>query len=122
MSVFAFGYSTSDILEEDTKVTDGIISSKTELQENIVTHLISSSTQHGNSGESLSNKQGNIVSITNAEVKDTQNIGHIIKPSYLPNLIDIVPITTTLNANNLTSELPFTEKIKRLTPVFIKIY
>lgn len=123
-SVFALGYPMSDILGEEIKVTDGIISSKTGYQGDIVTYQISAPIQHGNSGGPLFDKQGNIVGITNAGVEDAQNVGYAIKTSYLKNLIDVAPIFITLPANNSISGLPFTEKIKRLTPyvVLIKIY
>lgn len=123
-NVFALGYPMSNILGEEIKVTDGIISSKTGYQGDIVTYQISAPIQSGNSGGPLFDKQGNIVGITNAGVPDAQNVGYAIKTSYLKNLIDVAPTSITLPANNSISGLPFTEKIKRLTPyvVLIKIY
>ena len=123
-SVFALGYPMSDILGEEIKVTDGIISSKTGYQGDIVTYQISAPIQPGNSGGPLFDKQGNIVGITNAGVPDAQNVGYAIKASYLKNLIDVAPTTISLPAHNSISGLSFTEKIKRLTPyvVLIKVY
>ena len=123
-SVFALGYPMSNILGEEIKVTDGIISSKTGYQGDIVTYQISAPIQPGNSGGPLFDKQGNIVGITNAGVPDAQNVGYAIKASYLKNLIDVAPTTISLPAHNSISGLSFTEKIKRLTPyvVLIKVY
>lgn len=123
-SVFALGYPMSNLLGEEIKVTDGIISSKTGFQGDIVTYQISAPIQPGNSGGPLFDKQGNLVGITNAGVPDAQNVGYAIKSSYLRNLADAAPIAITLPATNSISELSFTEKIKRLTPyvVLIKIY
>lgn len=123
-NVFALGYPMSNILGEEIKVTDGIISSRTGYQGDIVTYQISAPIQFGNSGGPLFDKQGNIVGITNAGVPNAQNVGYAIKTSYLKNLIDVAPTTITLPANNSIAGLPFTEKIKRLTPyvVLIKIY
>lgn len=123
-SVFALGYPMSNILGEEIKVTDGIISSKTGYQGDIVTYQISAPIQPGNSGGPLFDKQGNLVGITNAGVPDAQNVGYAIKASYLRNLVDAAPTTITLPATNSISGLSFTEKIKRLTPyvVLIKIY
>ena len=122
--VFTLGYPMSNILGEEIKVTDGIISSKTGYKGDIVTYQISAPIQHGNSGGPLFDKQGNIVGITNAGVEDAQNVGYAIKTSYLKNLIDVAPTSITLPTNNSISGLSFTEKIKRLTPyvVLIKIY
>lgn len=123
-SVFTLGYPMSKVLGEEIKATDGIISSKTGYQGDIVTYQISAPIQPGNSGGPLFDKQGNIVGITNAGIPDAQNVGYAIKTSYLKNLIDVAPTTITLPANNSISGLSFTEKIKRLTPyvVLIKIY
>lgn len=123
-SVFALGYPMLNILGEEIKVTDGIISSKTGYQGDIVTYQISAPIQPGNSGGPLFDKQGNLVGITNAGVPDAQNVGYAIKTSYLKNLIDVAPTPIALPANNSISGLSFTEKIKRLTPyvVLIKVY
>ena len=123
-SVFALGYPMSDILGEEIKLTDGLISSKTGYQGDIVTYQISAPIQPGNSGGPLFDQNGNIVGITNAGVPDAQNVGYAIKASYLKNLVDVAPETITLPTQNTISGLSFTEKIKRLTPyvVLIKVY
>ena len=55
--MFALGYPMSDILgEENKKVTDGIISSKTGYQGDVVTYQISVPIQPGNSGGPLFDK------------------------------------------------------------------
>lgn len=120
-SVFALGYPMSNVLGEEIKVTDGIISSKTGYQGDIVTYQISAPIQPGNSGGPLFDKQGNLIGITNAGVPDAQNVGYAIKTSYLRNLIDVAPNAITLPSNNTISGLTFTEKIKRLTPYVVLI-
>ena len=57
--MFALGYPMSDILGEEIKVTDGIISSKTGYQGDVVTYQISVPIQPGNSGGPLFDKNGN---------------------------------------------------------------
>ena len=122
--VFALGYPMSNILGEEIKVTDGIISPKTGYKGDVVTYQISAPIQAGNSGGPLFDKLGNIVGITNAGIPDAQNVGYAIKTSYLKNLLDSAPMPIVLPVNNTISGLQFTEKIKRLTPfvVLIKIY
>lgn len=122
--VFALGYPMSNILGEEIKVTDGIISSKTGYKGDVVTYQISAPIQAGNSGGPLFDKLGNIVGITNAGIPDAQNVGYAIKTSYLKNLLDSAPMPIVLPVNNTISGLQFTEKIRRLTPfvVLIKIY
>lgn len=99
-SVFALGYPMSDILGEEIKVTDGIISSKTGYQGDVVTYQISVPIQPGNSGGPLFDKNGNLVGITNAGVPDAQNVGYAIKVSYLKNFIDSAPTPIILPSVN----------------------
>ena len=120
-SVFALGYPMSSTLGEELKVTDGIISSKTGYQGDIVTYQISAPIQPGNSGGPLFDKQGYLVGITNAGVPDAQNVGYAIKASYLRNLVDVSPVPFALPSNNTISGLSFTEKIKKISPYVVLI-
>ena len=90
----------SDILGEEIKVTDGIISSKTGYQGDVVTYQISVPIQPGNSGGPLFDKNGNLVGITNEGVPDAQNVGYAIKVSYLKNLLDSAPTPIILPSVN----------------------
>lgn len=123
-NIFTLGYPMSGILGEEIKLTDGLISSKTGYQGDITTYQISAPIQPGNSGGPLFNKKGELIGITNAGIPDAQNVGYAIKTSYLENLINVAPEPVKLPTTNLISNLPFTEKIKKLTPyvVLIKVY
>lgn len=120
-SVFAMGYPMSNYLGEEVKITDGLISSKTGYQGDIVTYQISVPIQHGNSGGPLFDKQGNLVGITNAGIPEADNVGYAIKTSYLKNLIDVSPIPINIPSNNKILNLPFTEKIKVLSDYIVHI-
>ena len=122
--VFALGYPMSNILGEEIKLTDGLISSKTGYQGDITTYQISAPIQPGNSGGPLFNKRGDLIGITNAGVPDAQNVGYAIKAAYLQNLVAVAPESISIPTYNAIYGLPFTEKIKQLTPfvVLIKIY
>lgn len=122
-SVFAMGYPMSNQLGEEVKVTDGIISSKTGYQGDVVTYQISAPIQPGNSGGPLFDKQGNLVGITNAGVPEANNVGYAIKTFYLKSLVDALPFSVYLPSNNTISNLSFVEKIKKLSDyvVFIKV-
>jgi S1-C subfamily serine protease len=122
-NVFSMGYPMSSVLGEEVKITDGLISSKTGYQGDIVTYQISVPIQPGNSGGPLFDKQGNLVGITNAGIPSADNVGYAIKTSYLKNLIDVAPEKISLPVNNTISTLPFTEKVKTLSKfvVFIKV-
>lgn len=120
-AVFALGYPMSDLLGEELKVTDGIISSKSGYQGDITTYQISAPIQPGNSGGPLFSKDGYMIGITNAGVPDAQNVGYAIKASYLRNLIETAPIKISTPTNNLISGLSLPEKIKRISPYVVLI-
>lgn len=123
-SVFTMGYPMTDILGEELKVTDGIISSKSGYDGDIVTYQISAPIQPGNSGGALFDKKGNLVGITNAGVPGAENVGYAIKSSYLLNLIDSAPINIRVQTGRDTAEQELSNLVKTLTPyvAYIKVY
>lgn len=123
-SIFTMGYPLSQYLGEEIKVTDGIISSKTGYQGDVVAYQISAAIQPGNSGGGLFDKEGNLIGITNAGIKDGENIGYAIKSSYLLNLIDSSPIPIDIRQTvyNGKSDLASLVKAFKSYVVMIKIY
>lgn len=125
-SVFAMGFPFTTFLGDEVKITDGIISSKSGYEGDIVTYQISVPIQPGNSGGPLFDRNGNLVGITNAGIDKSiaENVGYAIKTPYVLNIIDSAPINISLpKGNNLKgTELP--ELIKALKPyvVYVKIY
>ena len=123
-SVFTMGFPLSSILGEEMKVTDGIISSKSGYNGNIVTYQITAPIQPGNSGGALFDKKGNLVGITNAGVPGAENVSYAIKSSYLLNLIDSAPINIDIQIGQDTTEQELSKLVKKLSPfiVYIKVY
>lgn len=123
-SVFTMGYPMTDVLGNEVKVTDGLISSKTGYEGDIVTYQISAPIQPGNSGGALFDKKGHLVGITNAGISSGDNIGYAIKSSYLINLIDSAPINISLpKGGNLTGkDLPAIIKLYSPYIAIIKVY
>jgi S1-C subfamily serine protease len=120
-SVFALGYPMSNTLGEELKVTDGIISSKTGYQGDIVTYQISAPIQPGNSGGPMFDKEGNLVGITSAGIPGAENVGYSIKSSYLYQLMDAAPITIEDIADKSPKQNTFTELIKEFAPYVVMI-
>ncbi|MDE6865016.1 MAG: trypsin-like peptidase domain-containing protein [Alistipes sp.] len=106
---------------QEVKVTDGLISSKTGYENDIVTYQISAPIQPGSSGGPLFNKNGNLIGLTNAGIPDAQNVGYAIKASYLKILVDMAPVPIKMPANNTISHLPLTQQIKKLSPYVVLI-
>ena len=123
-SVFTMGFPLSNFLGEEMKVTDGIISSKSGYNGDIVTYQITAPIQPGNSGGALFDKKGNLVGITNAGVPGAENVSYAIKSSYLLNLIDSAPINIDVQIGQDTKEQELSILVKKLSPfvAYIKVY
>lgn len=123
-SIFTMGYPMANYMGEEVKITDGIISSKTGYDGDIVTYQISAPIQPGSSGGPLFDRSGNLIGITNAGIMAAQNVGYAIKSSYLYNLIESAPVNIDLPSNDKLAGKDLTEQIKILAKyvVFIKVY
>lgn len=123
-SVFAMGYPLADYMGDEVKITDGIISSRTGFEGDIVTYQISAPIQPGSSGGPLFDKLGNLIGITNAGIASAQNVGYAIKASYLCNLIESAPINVAIPENNTLESKELTEQIKELSKyvVYIRVF
>lgn len=125
-SVFAMGFPLTNFLGEEVKITDGIISSKSGFEGDIVTYQISVPIQPGNSGGPLFDKNGNLVGITNAGIDKSvaENVGYAIKTPYVFNIIDSSPINISIPQGKTLPKEDFPELIKSLKPyvVYLKIY
>lgn len=122
---FAMGFPMTDVLGEEMKVTDGIISSKTGFQGDVTCYQINASITHGNSGGPLFDMKGNLIGITCGGVKAevAQNANYAIKSSYIKNLIESSPTPIVTPGKSLSGTFDFTKQIKTYKPyvVFIKV-
>lgn len=125
-SVFAMGFPLTTFLGDEVKITDGIISSKSGYEGDIVTYQISVPIQPGNSGGPLFDKNGNLVGITNAGIDKSvaENVGYAIKTPYVINIIESAPINIRIPQGKPLPKDNFPELIKSLKPyvVYLKIY
>lgn len=123
-SIFTMGYPMATYMGEEVKITDGIINSKTGYDGDIVTYQISAPIQPGSSGGPLFDKAGYLIGITNAGIREAQNVGYAIKGSYLCNLIESAPVTIAIPETNTIENMELTEQVKQLSKyvVFIKVY
>jgi S1-C subfamily serine protease len=123
-SIFTMGYPMATYMGEEVKITDGIINSKTGYDGDIVTYQISAPIQPGSSGGPLFDKAGYLIGITNAGIREAQNVGYAIKGSYLCNLIESAPVTINIPETNTIENMELTEQVKQLSKyvVFIKVY
>ena len=128
--VFTIGYPLNDVMGINYKVTDGIISSKSGIADDVRYYQISVPLQPGNSGGPLFNKEGNVIGITssrlNGQAVGTQieNVNYAIKSSYLLNLYTMLPNSVKLSSTSQVSTKEFQEQIKILKNyvLLIKIF
>ncbi len=104
--VFTIGYPASSILGENQKITDGIISSVTGIEDDPTMFQITVPIQPGNSGGPLFNDRGEVIGITTASLSLNaihslgavpQNINYAIKSSFVNNLLTTIPKTLLSN-------------------------
>jgi S1-C subfamily serine protease len=101
-SAFTIGFPLNNILGKNIKVTNGIVSSKSGLQDDIRFYQITVPIQPGNSGGPLFNEEGNIIGITtsglNGEMIGTniENVNYAIKSNYLLLLAEMAGIKDQL--------------------------
>lgn len=118
--VFTIGYPLNDIMGRNYKVTDGIISSKSGIADDLRYYQISVPIQPGNSGGPLFNKDGNVIGITSAKLNSQavgtqiENVNYAIKSSYLLNLYNMLPNSTKLSSSSILASKELEEQIKVL--------
>ena len=115
--VFVLGYPLTQIMGNEIKITNGIVSSKSGFDGNVNNYQISAPVQPGNSGGPMFDKKGNIIGIIVAGLKNdvAQNANYAIKTSCLKNLIESVSDSSILPlGNHSLDNLQLSEQIKRI--------
>jgi len=128
--VFTIGYPLNDVMGTNYKVTDGIISSKTGIADDVRYYQISVPIQPGNSGGPLFNKDGNVVGLTTARLNgqaigtSVQNVNYAIKSSYLLTLYGMLPNSVKLlpSSQLINKELQDQVKVLKNYVCLIRIY
>ncbi len=121
--VYAMGYPMANVMGQEIKVTDGVISSKTGFMEDVTRYQISVPIQPGNSGCPLFDKNGNVVGVCVSGLTNesgTQNVNYAIKTNILKNLLESASVDITANGSTITDK-PMTEQIKVISPYVVMI-
>lgn len=113
-NIFVLGYPLTSTMGEEIKLTTGVISSRSGFQGDIASYQISAPVQPGNSGGPLFDSKGNLIGVVSAKHTQAENAGYAVKVSYLKILIENAVGHITLPSNNQISNLPLTEKIKKV--------
>lgn len=110
--VFVLGYPLTSTMGTETKLTTGVISSKSGYQGDVTLYQISAPVQPGNSGGPLFDSKGNVIGIVSAKHSGAENVGYAVKTSCLRNLIESTISTNVLPTNNTLTGMPLTSKVK----------
>lgn len=114
--VFALGYPLTEIMGDEIKLTNGIVSSKTGIQGDVTMYQVSTPIQPGNSGGPLFDKNGNVIGVITASINRrlnlTENVNYAIKINYLKNLIDVLPTKINLLQNNILNGKSLSDQAK----------
>ena len=128
--VYTIGFPLNDVMGSNYKVTNGIISAKTGIDDDIRKYQITVPIQPGNSGGPLINKNGNIVGITSSALNEkaigtkVENVNYAVKSLYLLNAINMVPQMEDLPSKSSIADKNMEEQIAILKDYIclIKIY
>ncbi len=117
---FTIGYPLNDIMGSNYKVTDGIISAKSGVEDDIRYYQITVPLQPGNSGGPLFNQQGNVIGITTAKLNgeaigtSIENVNYAIKVSYLSGLINSLPDAPQIVTSTHLNQTDFKDQVRKL--------
>ena len=118
--VFTIGYPLNAVMGTNYKVTNGIISAKTGINDDTRYYQMTVPIQPGNSGGPLLNSQGNIVGITSATLNEqvistnVQNVNYSVKALYLLNAINNVPAIEELPEESTMSGMNLEQMVEVL--------
>lgn len=118
--VFTIGYPLNDVMGTNYKVTDGIVSSVSGIEDDMRYYQISVPLQPGNSGGPLFNYEGDVIGITSARLNskavgtDIENVNYAIKISYLLNLYNMLPNVEKLSTTPTQTEKELQDHVKLL--------
>ena len=119
-SVFTIGFPLNNIMGKNFKVSNGIISAKTGINDDVRYYQITVPVQPGSSGGPLFNKDGNIVGITSSQLNGDyigahiENVNYAIKTMYLLNVIDLIPDIEELPSDSALAGLSLEDQVEVL--------
>ena len=114
--VFVLGYPLTQLLGNEIKLTNGIISSRTGFDGNVNNYQMSAPVQPGNSGGPVFDKNGNVIGIVVAGINNNvaQNANYAIKTSCLSNLVESVASNSIFPTGKNLRGLSLVEQTKKV--------
>jgi S1-C subfamily serine protease len=112
--VYALGFPAAEAMGQEVKITEGIISSKSGVGNDLSKFQISAAVNHGNSGGPLIDDQGNVIGVIFAKSTIAESAGYAVKASYLETFLKNVDGFEFPNLTNTIKDKPLTDKVSEL--------
>lgn len=112
--VFVLGYPMSNVMGEEIKLTDGIVSSTSGHAEDPTAYQISAPIQPGNSGSPLFDKNANVLGMVYSQISGSDNVGYALKLKYLNNFLAKNSISINKQNENSYKDLSYLDKINKV--------
>jgi S1-C subfamily serine protease len=117
---YTIGFPLNNVMGIAYKVTNGIVSSTSGIDDDLRYYQITVPLQPGNSGGPLFDKNGNVIGITSAKLNEkavgtsVENVNYAIKSAYLSNLCNMLPESIDLTSKSELQGKSLEEQIKVL--------
>lgn len=118
--VFTIGFPLNDVMGENYKVSSGIISAKSGIEDDLRFYQISTPLQPGNSGGPLFDITGNIIGITTAKLNGRavgtaiENVNYAIKVPYLISIGKMIRPNNSFKKLDIFKGLELQQQVKIL--------
>lgn len=128
--VFTIGFPRPNSMGENYKVTNGIISALTGIEDDISAYQITVPIQPGNSGGPLFDMKGNLLGITTSTLNENyikakvENVNYAVKIAYLRNLYEMLPDAPQMKSCREQNKAELAAMVKKFKDYvcLIKIY
>jgi S1-C subfamily serine protease len=112
--VYALGFPVARAMGEEVKVTEGIISAKTGIGNDVSNYQISAAVNPGNSGGPLIDEKGNLIGVIYAKSTVAESAGYAIKAGYVETFLKNVEGFQLPVLVNTIKDKQLTDKIAEL--------